>query len=568
MLVSLSIKNFVLIEDAVLDLADGLTVLTGETGAGKTLLTQALSLLLGDRASEGLVAEGADEAVIQGVFELSEEYVAGLAPEVVDLAALGAGELVVTRRLNRSGRNKCFLNAVAVPLGALSEVVGELVSFSGQHEHRRLLRTPYQRDTLDAFAGAEQLADRASYAGAWSELRQVAERLAERRQDRGMRDQEMEFLRFQSAELEAAALDREEEEALEGEQRLLARAEEVVRACHEVAGLLRGEGDAPDVEGVLSAARARLAGVSDVDPRLAAAAASLEHAGALIYDGAGDLRSFAHGLEVDPARLAAIDERLRVYSGMARKYGGTTASALAYLDEVRGRLRALGENGEDDMALTTRHDSLQRQCVALADALSSRRLEAASRLESLVSGELAQLGMPQGRVTVLVKPRATPEGLDAAGSDDVEFLLAANPGAPGRSLARTASGGELSRVLLAIQTALVGVEPAETLVFDEIDAGVGGLTATAVGARLRGMSRVNRLVVVTHLPQVAAYADRHVLVSKSQRGDRVFTCLKALGDEEAVGELSRMMGGRPGDPGAMEHARALRSRAGAGLLLD
>lgn len=566
MLVSLSIKDFVLIEDATLDLADGLTVLTGETGAGKTLLTQALSLLLGDRASEGLVAEGADEAIIQGYFELSEEYVAGLAPELVDLAALSGGELVVTRRLNRSGRNKCFLNAVAVPLGALSGVVGDLVSFSGQHEHRRLLRIPYQRDTLDAFAGGDQLDDRAAFAAAWSELRNVVERLAERRRDRGMRDQEVEFLRFKSAELEAAALDLEEEEALEAEQRLLARAEEVVRACNEVVELLRGDGDAPDVEGVLGKARARLANVADVDPRLVATAISLEQAAAAIYDGAGDLRSFAQGLDVEPARLEAVDERLRVYSAMARKYGGTTASALAHLDEVRGRLQAYGENDEDDAALTERRDSLQGQCVALADALSSRRLEAASRLESLVSAELAQLGMPQGRVTVLVKPRPSPEGLDAAGSDDVEFLLAANPGGPGRSLARTASGGELSRVLLAIQTALVGVEPAETLVFDEIDAGVGGLTATAVGARLRAMSRVNRLVVVTHLPQVAAFADRHVLVSKSQKGDRVFTCLKALADEEAVGELSRMMGGRPGDPGAMEHARALRSRAAAGLL--
>ncbi len=566
MLVSLSIKDFVLIEDATLDLAGGLTVLTGETGAGKTLLTQALSLLLGDRASEGLVAEGADEALIQGVFELSEEYVAALQPEVVDLAGLRGGELVVTRRLNRSGRNKCFLNAVAVPLGALSEVVGDLVSFSGQHEHRRLLRSPYQRDTLDAFAGADQLADRSAYGATWTELRKVAERLAGRRRDRGMRDQEADFLRFQSAELEAAALDLEEEETLESEQRLLARAEEVVRACHDVAELLSGEGDAPDVDGVLGVARARLASVADVEPRLAAVAVSLEHAAASIYDGASGLRSFAHGLEVDPARLEALDERLRVYSGMARKYGGTTASALARLDEVRARLQAYGENEEDDTALTALHDSLQQRCVALAETMSARRREAASRLESLVSAELAQLGMPQGKVTVLVKPRETPEGLDAAGSDDVEFLLAANPGAPGRSLARTASGGELSRVLLAIQTALVGVEPAETLVFDEIDAGVGGLTATAVGARLRAMSQVNRLVVVTHLPQVAAYADRHVLVSKSQKGHRVYTCLKTLSDEEAVGELSRMMGGRPGDPGAMEHARALRGRAAAGLL--
>lgn len=566
MLVSLSVRDFVLIEDAVLDLAPGLTVLSGETGAGKTLLTQALGLLLGERAAEGSVREPADEALIQGVFDVDEQQVASVPEDARELLDLTPGELVATRRLSRGGRNRCYVNGVAVSLATMGQVLGDLVSFSGQHEHRRLLKPSHQKAVVDAFAGPEQAADLAEYAAAWDEARRVRGLLREGRDRRDEREREAALVRYRVQELEAAALDPAQERDLEAEQRLLARAEEVVRACGEAAGLLRGDDQGPDVGGLVASARGRMAGVAGVDPTLDALAGTLDEVAALVDDVARGLRSYAAGLEMDPARLDSVDERLRVYTEMAKKYGGTTESALAALEEARHRLALLEDEGADLETLARRERELTARCFDLAAALSARRTEGAARLEEAVTGHLRDLGMAEGTVLVRVGTREGWEGLDRTGADEVEFLLAANPGTPPRSLARTASGGELSRVLLAIKSAVRGLEAAETVVFDEIDAGVGGHTATAVGAKLRALATEGQVVVVTHLPQVAAYADRHYRIRKERDGGDTVTRLEALDGEGALDELCRMLGGRPDDPGAREHARALRDRATVGLI--
>lgn len=566
MLISLSVKDFVLIEDAVLDVAPGLTVLSGETGAGKTLLTQALGLLLGDRAADGLVREPAEEALIQGVFELSAEQVSAIADDVVEFLDLRPGELVASRRLSRTGRNRCFLNGMVVPLTTMGEVLGDLVSFSGQHEHRRLLKPAHQRAVVDAFAGHEQSADLATYAVLWAETRDLQTRVSRGREGVEERGREASLLAYQVEELEAAALATDEEAALEAEQRLLARAEEVVRACGEAAAHLRGDDAAPDAGSLVAAARGRLAAVAGVDPAVDRLADTLDEVAELVDDVSRGLHSYVAGLEVDPARLALVDERLRVYADAARKYGGSTEAALAYLQDARARLNDLEHGTLDLDSLTRRLEEWRARCLNLAADISGRRVEAARRLEEAITAELADLGMKDGRVLVRVGSRSGWEGLESSGADDVEFLLAANPGSPPRSLARTASGGELSRVLLAIKSALLGWEPAETVVFDEIDAGVGGLTATAVGAKLRALARSGQSIVVTHLPQVAAYADRHYLIRKEHEGGHTRTRLHALDEQGALDELCRMLGGRPEDPGAREHARALRDRAAVGLI--
>lgn len=566
MLTSLSIKDYVLIEDAALELGPGLTVLSGETGAGKTLLTQALGLLLGERAAEGMVSEQSEEALIQGVFELSDVQVAAVAEDTRDLLDLQSGELVATRRLSRAGRNRCFLNGMAVSLGMVSEALDDLISFSGQHEHRRLLKPSHQLEVLDAFGGPEQERDLREYRMLWIDAGHLENRLKGLLADAHESERETELLRFQVEQLEAAALDVEEERELAAEQRRLSRIEEMARACAEAASLLRMEDVGSDAAGLVSTARSHLSAFEGLDSSLDDSLAALSEAGGLIDEAVRSLRSLVASLEPDPARLHTVGERLQVYAEMAKKYGGTTEAAVAHLVEASARLEELEAQGSDAGETAKRLAECRGRCLELARALSDRRAGAADRLQAAIRPQLVDLGMDDGAVIVALETAEAWDELGPTGADTAEFQLMANRGVPPRSLARTASGGELSRVLLAIKTALLGYEQPETVVFDEIDAGVGGMTGTAVGAKLKEISGKSQVIVVTHLPQVAAFADRHYVIRKEPTADRTVTRLEALDEDGAVQELCRMMGGAPGDPGAIAHARSLRDRARAGLI--
>ena len=567
MLVSLGIRNFVLIEDASLEFAPGLTALTGETGAGKTLLTQALGLLLGERAAEGLVGGAGEEAFLQAVFDLGEREARNVPPELAELAGVEAGELIASRRLHQSGRNRCYLNGAAVSLTALGEALGGLVAFSGQHEHRRLLEPGYQRLVLDAFAGEAVVAPVAAYREVWTEAREAEARLVEGRRGRVERRKEAELLRFQVQELRQAALSMDEEQELLLEQRILARADDLLAMTGEAADLLRGDGDRADVGGLLALARSRLAGLQGVDPTLDGLLGQLAEAGYLLDDVASGLRSHSGRVSVDPGRLRAVDERLRIYADLSKKYGGSTGAALGFLSAGEERLLGLDGMEEDLEALDARREAAVAHSLELAVALTAERRRAAPLLESAVEDQLGDLGMPHTRLLVEVTSHSGWEGLAERGADIVEFQLVSNPGQPPRPLSRVASGGELSRTLLAIKSALAGLEGAETLVFDEIDAGIGGRTALAVGAKLRELSRDNQVVVVTHLPQVAAFADHHFLIDKAiVDGGHTVTRLARLDGEASLAELCRMMGGSPDEPGALAHARNLKDRAASGLI--
>lgn len=566
MLTSLSIRNFVLIEDALLECGSGLTVLTGETGAGKTLLTQALGLLRGERAAEGLVGGAGDEALIQAVFEVTEQEIEGLPAELVTLLGLFPGESIVTRRLHRTGRNRCFVDGAAVTLADLGGLIAGLVSFSGQHEHRRLLEAAYQRLVLDAFAGPPVATVKPAYVRAWTEAEAARVALEESAREREGRHREQELLAFQVAELEAARLRVAEEDALGAELRVLARADDLRRAAAEAAEYVGSDDAGPDAAGLLARARAALTVVSGVDPVCDEMLQSLVDCGHMLDEVVRNLRGYASSIMVDPARQHEIEQRLQLYADLGRKYGGDTAAAEAFFEVGAERLLELQSAADDLERLTRRREAAAAEALRLAAALSAARAQAAPLLEKAVEAQVADLGMADTRVSVQVRTTPGWEGLGREGADTVEFLLAPNPGLPPRSLARTASGGELSRTLLAIKAALAGLEGPETLVFDEIDAGIGGRTATSVGQKLRELSRTSQMIVVTHLPQVAAFADRHVLIEKTAETNATTTRLRALDASQTLDELCRMLGAEAGDPEARAHARSLKDRAAAGLI--
>ena len=458
MLTTLSIRNFVLIDDATLELDRGLTVLSGETGAGKTLLTQALGLLRGERATEGLVGDAGDEALIQAVFETDPGELAPLSADIVAMLGLEAGEIVATRRLHRSGRNRCFVNGASVTLADLGALIAGLVSFSGQHEHRRLLEPAYQRQVLDAYAGEAAAVPAAALAVAWDEASEAAAALEGGRGGEDARRRERELLAFQVAELEAALLSEEEEVELQGEQRLLARAVEILASADTAAELIRAEDGGPDAAGTVSRARMAVQSVGGISPDLDAVSASLVEVMHLLDEAVRSLRSVTSSVAVDPGRLQVVEERLQLYSDLARKYGGSTSAAIEFLERGRARLEALDARDDDLERLARVREERVNEALRLAAELSVARHQAAPGLEREIEVRLADLGMADTRVHVDIRTVEGWDPLTRHGADAVEFLLAPNPGMPPRSLARSASGGELSRTLLAIKGALAGLE--------------------------------------------------------------------------------------------------------------
>lgn len=560
MLDSLLITNFVLIEDASLQFAPGLTVLTGETGAGKTLLTQALGLLLGERATEDMLGPRGDESLIQAVFDLSEDQRAASPQSLRELLGEIDSELVAGRRLGAGGRGRCFLNGMVVPREILKDALGGLLAFTAQQEHRRLLDSSYQLMLLDAFAGEHLAETLGRYRAVFQEWRNVSQKLTEAKRTYSERSRERESLIYEVEELEQAGLSETEEQELLREQRVLARAEEITLACTHAAELLSGDEPASAVK-LVAAARTQLAAVADVDPVLDKQADLLLDAAYELTEAARELRRSAASINVDVGRREEVELRLRLFTDMARKYGGSTATALERLEMSRRRLNGLTDLEAGLAELQVRSEELKSLLERLTREVSAARREAAPQLAQAVNGQLADLDMQTADFTVRVTTNDALDTLTYDGGDTVEFMLASNPGLPPRPLAKVASGGELSRTLLALKCAVAGLEGRETLVFDEIDAGIGGRTALAVGEKLRDLARSCQVIVITHLPQVAAYADRHYLISKVTEDQGALTRLVPLDEEAVLAEICRMLGAVADEPGAVAHARALRRRA-------
>jgi DNA repair protein RecN (Recombination protein N) len=546
----LHIRGLGVIEDASLRLAPGLTVVTGETGAGKTMLVTALELLLGARADSALVRRGADAA-------LAEAVIAPPPAEAADWVGEGDEELVVSREIPADGRSRARIGGRLAPVSALADVLGRHVEVHAQHEHVRLTRPEVQRSLLDRYAGDPHGRTLATYREAHATWRELIRRRDRLEADARERARELDRLRFEVAEIDAAQLDPDVDEDLGRELELLAHAEEVQLAAATAATALGSEG-AQEPLGVAVDALRRLA-VDDVtlDELRGRADALAAEASEL----AADVRAFGEATEADPQRLAELQDRQALVRQLTRKYGADVAAVLDYADEARRRLEELetaeADAGDLDRRLTEGEERLR----ALAEDVRRGRRTAAGRLAEVVDGHLADLAMPHGRFHVEVEPLDAGE-LAADGADRVTFLLAPNPGEPARPLAQASSGGERSRVSLAVEVALADVDDASVLVFDEVDAGIGGATAMAVGEKLARLAagsggRARQVLCVTHLAQLAAFADVHHVVEKGLRDGRTVTTTRQVAADDRVPELSRMLGGDPAATAGLEHAREL-----------
>jgi DNA repair protein RecN (Recombination protein N) len=563
MLTFLRITDFALIEALELELGPGLTVLSGETGAGKSIILAAVDLLLGRRASADLIRAGAEAAVVEAQFALDPE---GPAAARLAQAGLEAGEeLVVRRVVSREGKNRVQINGALATLGLLAELGPELVALCGQHAHQDLLRPGEHLVLLDAFAGLEER--RGGVAAAVAEVRRLEAARQEKARALARREERREELAATVAELEAAELDPEEEEALKAERRLLANAEQVARLAGQAqAGLVEAEGAAVEV---LGRARGLLAELARLDPRAEPLSQRLDEVFFQAEDLAHDLQAYSGRLSFEPGRQDWVERRLHELQRLTRKHGGDVAGALEVLAEARAELAGLQQGEEELQTLEARRDQALEEALALARELSARRRRAAGRLAAAAGRELAGLGLASCRLEVELAPPAgagavdTPEGpLSSRGLEQAEIFIEPNPGEGLRPLRRIASGGELSRILLALKGLVASRRGAPTQIFDEVDAGIGGETGFAVGRRLKRLSRGAQVLVITHLPQIAAFADRHFTVQKQAKAGRTITRVAGLDQAGRVEELARMLTGGGAEATAREHARRLMDEAG------
>jgi DNA repair protein RecN (Recombination protein N) len=563
MIEEIRISSLGVIEESVLELGPGLNVVTGETGAGKTMLVTALGLLLGARADAGAVRNGARSARVEGIVAVDASVTAQVdeyGGEVED------GSLVLARQLSAEGRSRAFLGGASVPVSALQALSDVLVAVHGQSDQHRLLRAEAQRDAVDGFAGEAVAAPRQEYAEVHALLRQVEAELTEVVGAARERAREADVLRLGLAEIEAAAPQPGEDVALAHEEARLGFADTLRSAADLAREALSSDGDNPDALGTVAAARRALDSVREHDDEAGALADRVAEISYLLSDVAADVASYATGLDTDPARLAVVSERRAVLTALTRKYGETIDEVLTWAETSSVRLADL-DNSETRVAeLREERGRLRTQLAGLATQLSEARLSAASDLAQAVTAELAELAMPHARIEITVGRTPDPDGLEVdgetwrftgSGIDQVEILLAANTGSEPRPLHKGASGGELSRVMLAIEVVLAGTNPVPTFVFDEVDAGVGGKAAVEIGRRLGALARSAQVLVVTHLPQVAAFADRHVVVAKASDGTVTTSGLEVLDDEGRVRELSRMLAGLEESETAMAHAQEL-----------
>jgi DNA repair protein RecN (Recombination protein N) len=551
MLRELRIRNVAVIETMAVPFDAGLNVLTGETGAGKSILVDTILLVLGARAQGDVIRADADVATVEAVFDVEGDTAVAAVLEAAGLAVEG-GELVIRRELARSGRHRAFVNDSPVTVRLLERLGGHLVDVHGQHEQQRILEPSAQLDLLDRFAGAEDLRARVADLHARSRVAETAaDELRQAARDAAQRE---DLLRFQLSELDGARLRPGEEDDLRTEQRRLQHAERFTAGLTEATDCLRDDEHA--VLGRLARAGRLLRDLGRLDPTFGAPATALEAAEAQIEDAVLAIRSLRDQVVFDPGRLEAIDDRLDALTRLKRKYGESVEAMLAFRERAATELDRLGRHDELLSAEEARAASLREDMLAVGRDLGAARRAAAARLSALVQKELRALGME--RAVFEVGLEAFPADQPSArGLERAEFRFTANPGEELRPLARVASGGELSRTMLALEVVLAAADRIPTMVFDEVDAGIGGRTATAVAQKLAAVAQRRQVLCVTHLPPIAAAAHHHLRVVKSVRAGRTRATVGALKAEERVDEIARMLGGDPPTAAALGHAREL-----------
>jgi DNA repair protein RecN (Recombination protein N) len=559
MLLELRVENLLLIDRAELRLGDGLNAITGETGAGKTMLAHALDLLLGGKPRPGIVRPGAAEAYVEGVFTpppglFDEPALAELRERLPE----DDSEIVLARRVSAEGRSRAYVQGRSATAADLSELGGRLVAFYGQHEHRRLVVSSAQLETLDAFCGAEHVATREEFASAHARVLALERRLEELRSRAGASERERDLLAYELAEIESLGPDEADRAELLAERGRLRALDGLRAAAGGGAEAIAPEGGEPGVALLLADVERLCDAVAGADPELDALATRLRELRIEAEDLAVELRRYEAGLDADPERLQQVEERLELYDRLERKHGGSVAAVLAHAERCRSELALLEDTGAALEAVESELAEARDDADGRAAALGAARRKAAPKLAKAVLRELADLAMDGSSFEVRIEPR---ESRARSGDERVEFLISPNAGVAPQPLRETASGGESSRVMLALMTVASGGSGARTLVFDEVDAGIGGQTARVVGEKLRALAEGRQVLCITHLPQIASLAQRHFAIEKEQSGELARAQVAQLYGEAVVEELCRMLGADTADKGARRHAQELLAAA-------
>ncbi len=547
MLIDLAIKNVAIIDSLLVSFQPGLNILTGETGAGKSIIIDAVNLILGGRASTDLIRSGEDEAQVEALFSLAG--IPGIAAELAESGIDVEEELIVKRTVSRAGRNRVYLNGSLATTAQLAAVAPRLINIYGQHESQTLLRLANHQELLDGFGRLTPL--RNVYSGVHTQYQKIVNELRSREKDGHEAARRLDLLNFQAEEIAAIAPLTGEDQELEQERELLAHAERLLQGTNSAFARLYSDDGA--LLSRLSDIRRNLSDCATVDPRLSPLDASLAEAALQLEDTALALRDYATKIEADPLRLQVVDDRLNILRNLKRKYGASLEEILVLkvkIDEERESLLHGGENREE---LERRRDELARELRQKGEELSTRRRETAGALTEAMTSQLHDLAMKNA----LFLPEITP--LDepcSTGLDRVEFLFSPNPGEPPRPLARIASGGELSRLMLALKQ-IHPESDVPTLIFDEVDTGIGGAVSALVGEKLRKVAGNQQVLCITHLPQVAVYANHHFQVQKQVKGGRTSTTVTVLDDEARIEELARMLGGITITETTRQHAREM-----------
>jgi len=563
LLAELNIRNLAVIPDASIRFEPGLNVITGETGAGKTLLARAIALLLGSRADSGMIRPGEDEAFVEAVFDTE-----GMTAAVPGLDLIPGEALSVSRRLLPGGRSRAYVCGRGATVAVLRELASGLMAFSAQHEQRSLMMADRQADILDTYAGSEVTDMREEYRLLYEQRLEAAARLEALTQDSRLRQRELELLEFQLAEIKAAGARAGEDGELEREKTMLLKAAELKSAAGALGEALLDGAGGDSVKEQLSRLLPALQESAEIDAGVESIAGRLQDCVFELEDLGREARDYAGAVVDDPQRLQEVEERLELLAQLKRKYGPSLEEVLSYGEAAAVKLETAAACDSDETSLREELDRTEAELVSLALELRQARRKAAVRLEDEAQGHLGELAFDSTLFSISLKQLEGDDALGvdhltASGADLVEFLVSFNPGMPAAPLADTASGGELSRVMLAVKSAISGSAGAPTLVFDEIDAGIGGETGTAVGQKLKGLAAGSQVICITHLAQIACFADAHFSVIKNSAAASgvTETGVRRLDGEGIVDELCRMMGSDPSDSQARGHAASLLERS-------
>ena len=538
MLEHLHIRNVALIKESEISFGDGLNILTGETGAGKSMIIDSLQFALGGRAGKDFLRHGEKQAAVEALFSVQSQALTeklaenGIAPEE-------DGTLLITRTLSEAGKSVCRINGSTVTVGMLKEIAEDMIDIYGQHEHQSLLNPVKHIRLLDRFCGAGFGEAMEEYKNSRQRLKDLEKQLAILIGDESQREQRMDMLLFQKEEIEAAELREGEEDALLEQKKRLSSMERLIRLTGESITLLYdGDDRAPSACDQLGDALAKLREAAEYDAALSPLADALADGYAAVEDCARELKREAEEQEADPEELERIEERLQLFYKLKRKYGGSIEAVLEFYEKAVQELEFLSNSSEKAAELSAKKAAEEKRLSALAETLTARRRATAEQVEEQIETALHDMEMKHARFHIQIEEKAD---WGADGKDKVEFLISANAGEPLKPLAKIASGGEMSRVMLALKTVLVDADEIGTFIFDEIDTGVSGRTARRVGEKMRFLGGKRQLLCITHLPQIAAMADNHFLIEKESDAGETVTRVTALDEEGAVREVARLM---------------------------